>query len=186
VSFDRFKNTKTEQTERDLINKTIETFLRLHEKLHNWFCFLSIHKPTHKYGPQTPKICVFHTISLHNYALSLWKQICSTSFWSPQTIVIISSVILFLIYGIPVPPIAQKPFALFRKLWLVLSFTRKAEYQSQHSLINNIHLMSPVLCTKYFRRSSTCYIQTIILYILLQTWKHSKKILVLPTRLSCV
>ena len=78
--------------------------------------------------------------------------------------VITSSVILFLIYEIPVPPIAQKPFALFRKLWLVLSFTRKAQYQSQHSPVHNIHLMSPVLCTKYFRRSSTRYIQTIILY----------------------
>ena len=105
-----------------------------------------------------------YTIGLRNYALRLWKQICSTCFWSSKTIVIVSSVILFLIYEIPVPPIVQKPFALFLKLWLVLSCTRKDEYQSQYSLIHNIHLMSPVLCTKYFRRSSTCYIQTIILH----------------------
>jgi hypothetical protein len=39
VSFNRFKNTKAEKNLEDLINKTIHIFLRLHEKLHNLFCF---------------------------------------------------------------------------------------------------------------------------------------------------
>ena len=89
------------------------------------FVLLSVYKLPQKYGPQTPKICVFDKINVRKHAVRLQKQSCGSSFGGSQTIVIISALILFLIDEISDPTLAQKLFSLFRKLWLIFFLLKK-------------------------------------------------------------